>query len=259
MNVTEKHLNSWDDNCVRTGVAAIEEIDVNEVTGIDLREFPFDFIIQMKKKTKDSASEPVERGKYYGQVKKFAKATIPDYVEYLKTITHSNLHMGDTSEKVYKFIGKQGAVLSEISTGPHQHGYKTYDIFKSYPKDYKSGLRKWFQVNVEYNLINETIYQCTINDLNKFAKLIDADNYKTWFLNVWSQDKTPEEFRRNVWSSFNAANLSKIGGTGKKADIVEYAITENKPFCFKDIFTCNESEWKDLSVKFAYLEKSEIY
>ena len=259
MYVTPKHLNSWDDNCVRTGVAAIEEIDVNEVTGIDLSGFPFDFIIQMKKKTKDSASEPVERGKYYGQVKKFAKATIPDYVEYLKAITHSNLHIGDTSEKVYNFIGKQGAVLSEISTGPHQHGYKTYEIFNSYSEDYKSGLRKWFQVNVEYNLINETIYQCTINNLNKFAKLIDADNYKNWFLDTWSNENTSKEFRKNVWSSFNAANLSKIGGTGKKADIVEYAITENKPFCFKDIFTCNESEWKDLSVKFAYLERSKIY
>ena len=213
----------------------------------------------MRKKTKDSTSEPVKRGKYYGQVKKFAKATIPDYVEYLKAITHSNLHLGDTSEKVYKFISKQGAVLGDISTGEHQHGYSTFGIFDSYPKDYKRGLRKWFQVNVEYNLINETIYQCTINDLNKFAKLIDADNYKTWFLDSWSNENTSEEFRRNVWSSFNAANLSKIGGTGKKADIVEYAISENKPFCFKDIFTCNESEWKDLSVKFAYLERSEIY
>ena len=94
----------------------------------------------MKKQTKDSTSEPVERGKYYGQVKKFAKVTIPDYVEYLKAITHSNLHMGDTSEKVYKFISKQGAVLSDISTGEHQHGYSTFGIFDSYPKDNKGGI-----------------------------------------------------------------------------------------------------------------------
>ena len=122
------------------------------------------------------------------------------------------------------------------------------------------GLAHWFKQSVEANLINETIYQCTINDLNKFAKLVGADNYKTWFLKTWKSvnEATSEEFRRNVWNCFNAKNLAQIT-TGKKSVIVEYATVQNSPFCFKDIFTSDENEWKDLSCKFAYLERGSIY
>ena len=266
MDKKQTHLNNWDDNCNRADILAIKTLSMEKIqvldniAAVDMSDFPFSFIVKTKpmRTSSDGTKEPIERGKYYGQVKKFAKATIPEYVEYLKTITHENLYMGDTSEKVYKFIGKQGAVLNDISTGPHQHGYSTYEIFDSYPKNYKEGLSHWFHKSVESNLINETIYQCTINDLNKFAKLVGADNYKTWFLSTWSNKIPSEDFRRNVWNCFNTKNLAKIT-TGKKSVIVEYATVQNSPFCFKDIFTSNESEWKDLSVKFNYLERSEIY
>tara|TARA_R110000744_G_scaffold243446_4_gene360321 strand:+ start:409 stop:2022 length:1614 start_codon:yes stop_codon:yes gene_type:complete len=264
----ENTLNGWDDNCTKVNITSLKmfeekKVDITKtIVSAKMENFPFEFILKTKpmKKSSDGTTslEPIERGKYYGQVKKFAKATIPQYIEYLKSITHGNLYMGDTSEKVFNFIGKQGAVLSEISVGSHQFGYKTYEIFNSYPKDYKEGLSHWFHKSVESNLINETIYQCTINNLNKFAKLVGADNYKTWFLSTWSNKATSEDFRRNVWNCFNTKNLAKIT-TGKKSVIVEYATVQNSPFCFKDIFTSNENEWKDLSCKFNYLERDLIY
>ena len=269
MNIKQDdNLRYWDDNCTSPDILIIKQLSkekiqvLDNIVSADMREFPFSFVLKtkgIKKSSNNTTSlEPIERDKYYGQTKKFAKATIPQYIEYLKSITHGNLYMGDTSEKVFNFIGKQGAVLSEISVGSHQFGYKTYEIFNSYPKDHEGGLYNWFHKSVESNLINETIYQCTINNLNKFAKLVDADNYKAWFLSTWSNKATSEDFRRDVWNCFNTKNLAKIT-TGKKSVIVEYATVQNSPFCFKDIFTSNENEWKDLSCKFNYLERGSIY
>ena len=201
---------------------------------------------------KEGSKETVERTKYYLQTKKFAKATVPSYIDHL----YVTYRKGKPTEKQVEFIMKDeyGISLKDISVGSHQYGYNLKRIHKLSNSNPKSLANEIF-----HSLVREYMFRCTIQKLDRFAKLIDGSmSYKEWCLLCWDTNTTIKENMLLAISTTNLRNAFKQ--TGSKKDIVKYMTDKmGIKFPFKDIFTSKEADWKGIEVKSAYLDKKLIY
>ena len=259
-----------------TAVKDDHELVEKSIAKVNLSEYPYYLIIKYKNnKVEETKKDKIERGKYYGQVKKFAKVTIPAYVEYLKVaywmattpLTRvSKLGSSDkknnteTYNNIFKYIYGQHMELNEISKHEFTVGFGLQKIFNSFKKIESEKDISTYTINtIVDSLVLETIYQSSINDLNKFAKILGVMSYKDWFLTEWKTDEDITEWKTNVFNCFTTKNLSNRIHKGKKSDIVQYAVNENIDFCFKDIFTSKDNDWRELWVKQNYLDKGTLY
>tara|TARA_R100000742_G_C4279466_1_gene104120 strand:- start:5970 stop:7655 length:1686 start_codon:yes stop_codon:yes gene_type:complete len=207
--------------------------------------------IKIKSQKKGGTKEKVERTKYYLQTKKFGRATVPSYVDYLyKTWAKSSV----TEEQV-KLVMKDTWSLSlkDISVGSHQTGYNLERIHKLSGSNPQT-----FSFRILQALIHEYIFRCNIKELDKFAKLVKgAISYKEWCLKCWEAEDIKEDMLLAI-STTNLRNAFKQ--TGSKKDIVKYITNKSDvKFPFRDIFTSKEADWKEIEVKSAYLDKKLIY
>ena len=150
--------------------------------------------------------------------------------------------------------------LNEISKHEWTVGFGLQKTFSSFKKIESEKDISTYTINtIVDSLVLETIYQSSINDLNKFAKILGVMSYKDWFLTEWKTDEDVTEWRTDVFNCFTTKNLSNKICKGKKSDIVQYAVDKNMDFCFKDIFTSKDNDWRELWVKQNYLDKGTLY
>jgi len=271
----DKELRSWDDNCQRGIMPSfLRYIFLRECAGQALQKpkimawngdwnEPLVKVAGKKKtSTNDTSKEKVDKGQYHLQTKKFGRAIATDYLTYLKDQIFVSqkkgcaplVNVGVNSSHIEDWMVKQGTTLGCISVQSHIVGYNLDRIRDGLPKAYDTGHLK---DKIYECLILESMNQASFKELNTLAKKLGLMNLKEWFKVTWASSDN-EEFRFNVLSCFSTANLTKIS-TGKKKDIIEYAIQNNTPFPFLSIFSSKEAEWNDLSLKFAYLDKSILY
>ena len=271
----DKELMPWDNNCSR-GIMPmfLRYIFLRECAGQALQkpkimvwngdwDEPIIKVAGKKKTSTDTSSkEKVDKGQYHLQTKKFGRAIATDYLNYLKDQIFVSqkkgcaplIYVGVNGNHTEDWMVKQGTTLGCISVGSHIHGYNLNRIRKGLPKAYGTDDLK----NKIYEcLILESMNQASFKELNKLAKKLGLMSLKEWFKVAWTSSDN-DEFRFNVLSCFSTANLAKIS-SGKKKDIIEYAIQNNTPFPFLSIFSSKEAEWNDLSLKFVYLDKSILY
>jgi hypothetical protein len=270
-----KELRNWDEHCSR-GIMPkfLRYIYLRECCGQSLQkpkimvwngdwDEPIIKLAGKKKTSTDTSSkEKVDKGQYHLQTKKFGRAIATDYLKYLKEqllipqkkSTAPLVFQGVNSSHIENWIIKQGTTLGCISVSDHINGYNLDRIRDSLPKAYHTGQLK---DKIYECLILESMNQASFKELNTLAKKLGLMNLKEWFKVAWTSSDN-DEFRFNVLSCFSIANLTKIS-TGKKKDIVEYAIQNNTPFPFLNIFSSKEADWNDLSLKFVYLDKSILY
>tara|TARA_R100000700_G_scaffold14275_1_gene20206 strand:- start:7750 stop:9447 length:1698 start_codon:yes stop_codon:yes gene_type:complete len=207
--------------------------------------------IKIKSQKKGGTKEKVERTKYYLQTKKFGKATVPSYVDYLyKTWAKSSI----TEEQV-KLVMKDtwNLSLKDISVGSHQAGYNLERIHKLSGSNPAT-----LSFHILQALIHEYVFRCNIKELDKFAKLVKgAISYKEWCLKCWEV----EDIKEGMLLAISTTNLrNAFKQTGSKKDIVKYITSKSDvKFPFRDIFTSKEANWKEIEVKSAYLDKKLIY
>ena len=270
-----KELRSWNDNC-QNGIMPIflRYIFLRECGGQALQKpkimawngdwnEPIIKIAGKKKVSTDTSSkETVDKGQYHLQTKKFGRAIATDYLTYLKDQIFVSqkkgcaplVNAGSTSSHIEDWIVKQGTTLGCISVQDHINGYSLDRMRDSLPKAYHTGHLK---EKIYECLILESMNQASFKELNTLAKKLGLMNLKEWFKVAWTSSDN-DEFKLNVLSCFSIANLTKRS-TGKKKDIIEYAIQNNTPFPFLNIFSSKEADWNDLSLKFVYLDKSILY
>ena len=217
-------------------------------------------VFQYKSKKKAaSGNAPVERSDYYGQTKKFGKVLAPRYLSYFKDALFvsqkkgcvDKYHTGVSSDVVEKWSIKQFTELKDISVADHLDGYNLERIrliCKDSDKNVMEGIYR--------ALLIEGINQSSISSLNKLAKSLDLLDLKGWFKQEWL--KNDAEFQREVYNCFTTKNLNKIS-TGKKKDIVEYAVINKVKFPFISIFSSKEANWSRLMFKGNYIHKNDLY
>ena len=271
----DKELRSWDDYC-KNGIMPIflRYIFLRECCGQSLQKPKImawngdwdEPIIQIagKKKvsTSTSSKEKVDKGQYHLQTKKFGRAVATDYLNYLKDQIFVSqkkgcaplINAGVNGSHIEDWMIKQGTTLGCISVGGHMDGYNLDRIRSGLPKAYTTDLLK---TKIYECLILESMNQASFKELNKLAKKLGLMNLKEWFKVQWASSDN-DEFRFDVLSCFSIANLTKIS-TGKKKDIIEYAIQNKTPFPFLNIFSSKEAEWDTLFLKYVYLDKSKLY
>jgi len=271
----DKELRTWDDNCQRGIVPLfLRYIFLRECAGQALQKPKImawngdwdEPIIKgagkKKTSTNDTPKEKVDKGQYHLQTKKFGRAIATDYLTYLKDQIFVSqkkgcaplVNVGVNGSHIEDWMVKQGTTLGCISVQDHIVGYNLDRIRDDLPKAYNTGHLK---DKIYECLILESMNLASFKELNKLAKKLGLMNLKEWFKVTWTSSNN-EEFRFNVLSCFSTANLTKIS-SGKKKDIIEYAIQNNTPFPFLSIFSSKEAEWNDLSLKFVYLDKSILY
>lgn len=235
------------------------------LSAVDLREAPYYITVKKRIKTEKSDTIQVERDKYYGQTKKLGRTLAKDYVDYLvlkflaPTKSDSNNVTG-SNPGILKWTFSEMTQLDDISINAYNTtGFNLESIKKVVVDKYgKENLhmRSLLGLEIVNTLIIESIYSASFKSLNKFAKIINAKTLKDWFNDQYAEGD--EQFVTNVLNCFTTKNLSKIS-KGKKSDVVQYAVQNNSPFPFKDVFTSKESDWTDISVKYHYLDRKTLY
>ena len=210
------------------------------------------------KSTNSTSSKPEtkERGKYYLQTKKFAKATVPSYVNYLFNMFLIKQNKTVDESALSKYLNRV-VELKDISVGYYALGWNLTRILDD--NMYNDWVVQPITIakKIEFTLVQEALFRSSIKDLNKFAKIVNTISFKEHCLNIYNDS---EEHREEMLRAFSISNLqNKFKQTGRKTDIIQYAVDNKLDFPFKDVFNSTEHEWKDLQVKSAYLSKEEIY
>jgi ParB/RepB/Spo0J family partition protein len=289
-----KNLESWTEHCIRINsyadfVAKFMMVEQkansdkdykNPITSWTGKKGKWGIVYQCKPKAKAKKStSSIERSKYYLQTKKFAKATLTKYwSELFVHVTHGGIKPKD-QDKLFIQASKN-MDLKDIAKQDHVSGLNLKKIMLAFgkeslintdlkPKDnnYKS---VWTVIGeqVMYGFLFEYMTQCSINELNKIAKMTGFDSYKERVLqHIEAKPKTQDdkelgEYRKSVYECFSTANLqNKLKSKCKKADLVRDAVAMtslNGSFLFKDIFTSIEANWKVFNA-LTYMDKVKHY